>query len=302
MPHLTISTMKAVQAVALTRSFSEAAALLHTSQPAVTQQVKAIEKQLGFTLFERGRQGASLTAEGEALLPLFQNVLDALDTVRVESARLKSGVSTLRLGAIPTLAPYTLPAIVRHIRSQSTETMVTIAEAQTTKLLDLLLNSNIDMALLATPVLDNRLDYREIARDELLVGMSEHHQLAQNSTVSISDLMDQEILLIEDGHCLRGQAIEVCNIAGAKNTKDVFSASLSTVCQMVSGGHGVTVLPAAAAAVECRAGSGVVALPFETTDSFSKPYRTISIVWRKQSPHAHVFERIADSLTQVSLS
>ena len=276
-------------AVAESGSFSDAAIDLRMTQPAVSQHVRALETLLGTTLFERHARGAMPTPAADALLPIAREALRQLETFVREGEQLQEGLSRLRLAAIPTIAPYLLPGVVQATRKRLPETKLLISELRTGALLPALLANQIDLGLLATPIDDPHLDFLHIADDDFLLAVAEQDPLAKKSKVSLETLRDRNVLLIEDGHCLRGQAQAVCALVGADRTQDVEAAGLATVCQMVAAGQGVTLLPCSATALECRPGSGLVAIPFAKP----RPYRSLVLAWRKSSHIATDLQQLA---------
>ena len=286
MPRPTVAQLQAFVAVADHGTYREAAIELHTSQPAVTQQVQALERVLRTTIFDRTSRGTKLTPEGFQLLPYARSVLEAVETLSLEAERVRTGFTRLRLSAIPTMAPYLLPGIVRTMRADFPTVQLSIGESRTSVLIEKLVSNDLDMGLLATPVSHPALTEFVIADDPFLLAVASDHPLASDATVGVHTLKEAEVLLIEDGHCLRDQTVDVCSLAGANNTRDVGSAGLSTVCQMVVGGQGVALLPRSAATLECRPGSGLHGIPFDPFVDGTIPKRTIALAWRTSSPHA----------------
>lgn len=286
MPKPTIAQLQAFVAVADHGTYREAAHELHTSQPAVTQQVQALERTLSTTIFDRTSRGTKLTPEGYQLLPYARAVLESVETLRFEAERVRTGFTRLRLSAIPTMAPYLLPGIVRTMRADFPSVQLSIGEARTASLIEKLVSNDLDMGLLATPVGHPALTEFVVADDPFLLAVASDHPMAESTSVGVHTLKEAEVLLIEDGHCLRDQTVDVCSLAGVNNTRDVGSAGLSTVCQMVVGGQGVALLPRSAATLECRTGTGLHGIPFAPFADGTIPKRTIALAWRTSSPHA----------------
>lgn len=291
-----IAQLQAFVAVAEFGTYREAALELHTSQPAVTQQIKALERLLRTTVFDRTTRGTKLTPEGFQLLPFAKSVLEAVDNLELEAERVRTGITRLRLSAIPTMAPYLLPGIVRGMRTNFPAVQLSIGESRTNVLVERLVGNDLDMGLLATPVGHPGLTEYVIADDPFLLAVGADHPLAHSPEVQLSTLEDSEVLLIEDGHCLRDQTVEVCQLAGMSNTRDVGSAGLSTVCQMVVSGQGVALLPQSAATLECRPGSGLTGIPFAPFSDGTVAKRTIALAWRSSSPHADEFVEFAETI------
>lgn len=280
------------RAVAEFGGFSHAADELGMSQPAVSQQVRLLEQQLGVQLFERRPRGTVLTDAGEALLPLAVRSLDAIDALTLEAERQASGLTRLRVGAIPTIAPYLLPSAIAWIREQRPELQLQIAEQRTDELMAAIEARQLDLAFIATEEDSDVVDSIRIADDPFLLAVSERDVLARRRSVKASTLLEREVLLLQDGHCLRGQAQFVCAAAGRPTTHDVSASSLTTVCQMVAAGQGVTLLPKLAVEVECRQGSGVRAIPIID----GAHGRVLRIAWRRTSPLAPQLCELAGGL------
>lgn len=294
MSHLTTQQLHAFLSVASHGGFSFAADELHMSQPAVSQQIRGLEHLTGVALFERRPRGAVLTPAGEALLPHAVASVRAMDALMAEAERQRTGFVRLRIGAIPTTAPYLLPQVVRHGRSAHPDVQLQVSERRTADLLTALDANQIDLALIATEVDSPEITTLDIARDPFLLAVAEDDPLAGAGNADLGVLADREVLLIEDGHCLRGQAQSVCTLAGVSRTHDVAAASLGTVCQMVAAGQGVTLLPGIAVDVECRPGSGVRAVPLAD----GAHARTLRFAWRRTSYYAPRIEEFAHSLRE----
>jgi LysR family hydrogen peroxide-inducible transcriptional activator len=296
MPQPTLPQLQAFVAVATFSNFTEAAVSLHTSQPAVTQQIKALEKQVKADLFYRSQRGAQLTPEGERLLPRAHAILASLEDFRSTARGLHDGLSEIRISSIPTMAPYLIPTIVGTLREEFSHLQLHVGEARTHQLLERLQHHEIDMALMALPSDTRNLTEFVIGDDEFVLAVPSGHRLAGEADVPITSLQKEEVLVIEDGHCLRGQTLAICTMSGNENTRDVGAAGLSTVCQMVASRQGVTLLPRSAVTLECREGSGIIPIQLHMPRSSERPKRTIGLVWRSNTPHDQEFRAIAEIL------
>lgn len=290
----TLQQLIAFRAVAEFGGFSHAADELRMSQPAVSQQVRLLERQLGVQLFERRPRGTVLTTAGESLLPYARNGLEVIAALEVEAERQRTGLTRLRIGAIPTVAPYLLPGVIAHLREARSEVQLQIAEQRTAELLTSLEANQLDLALIATDEDSELIASQPIGRDPFLLAVAESDSLAGEASVSASVLLERDVLLLQDGHCLRGQAQRVCAAAGRPTTHDVSASSLTTVCQMVAAGQGVTLLPQLAVDVECRDGSGIRAIPIADGGHA----RTLRVAWRRTSPHHAELQALARDLAQ----
>ena len=288
----TLQQLTAFAAVAEFGGFSHAADELRMSQPAISQQVRLLETQVGVPLFERRPRGTVLTPAGEALLPHARATLGAHDALLVEAERQRSGLTRLRIGAIPTIAPYLLPRVIGVLRASHPELQLQVTEQRTADLLAALDANHVDLALLATNEDSDLVSSLAIGEDPFLLAVATQDEFAGRASVPASALLEREVLLLQEGHCLRGQAQQVLTTAGRAATHDVSATSLSTVCQMVAAGQGVTLLPSLAVVVECREGSGVRAV----TLADGEHGRTLRVAWRRTSPHASEFVALAEEL------
>lgn len=278
-----LSQLLAFTAVASTGSFNAAADELGTTQPAISQQIKALESSLGVKLFDRQRTGADLSPEGRALLPHAEAALRAAQALLSEAKALRHGLQELSIAAIPTLAPYLLPAVIEELQLQRPDLRLSVSELRTSELVAAVQNGQVDLGLMAGSSAPALLRLAVVGRDEFLLAVGRRHRLAGAKSVRLEDVADEDLLLLEEGHCLREQALEVCRLAKLGRTRDVQAVGLSTICQMVAAGQGVTLLPRSAALVEAHSDRGVVALPIAGARDL---FREVAFVWRENSAHA----------------
>lgn len=292
----TLQQLHYLVALAETEHFGRAAAATHVSQPGLSSQIKALEDRLGVVLVERTRRGAKLTPAGLGVVARARTVLRDIDELVHMARQGTSGLAgPLEVGVIPTMAPYLLPKVVPVVANRYPEALVSLREARTEDLLRLLRDGVLDLALLALPVDGDDLDVAPLAEDPFLLAVAETHPLARRrGPASIDDLRQEPVILLEDGHCLRTQALGVCELAGATTTT-VRAASLSTVVQMVAAGYGVTLLPASTVGLEARPGNGVAVRRFR----LPAPSRTLALVWRRSSPRAEAYRELARLLAPV---
>lgn len=292
----TLQQLQYLVALAETEHFGRAAAICHVSQPGLSSQIKALEERLGVVLVERTTRGARLTSPGAEVATRARGVLrDVDDLVRVARQGAVGLVGALELGVIPTMAPYLLPQIVPVVADRYPEAELGLREERTDDLLSHLRSGVLDLALLALPVDGDDLDAVPLAEDPFLLAVSEAHPLArQRGLATMDDLRREPVILLEDGHCLRTQALGLCELAGATTTT-LRAASLSTLVQMVAAGHGVTLLPASTVGLEARPGNGVAVRRFTPP----APSRTMALVWRRSSPRAETYRELARLLAPV---
>ncbi len=286
-----IRQLECAVAVADRGSFRGAALAVGISQPALSAQIQALEALLGVQLFERDRRSVLITPAGEEVIAQARLGLVAIDGVR-DAARKRGEplVGPLRLGVIPTVAPYWLPALLPEVRRRFPRLELVLREDQTARLLAQLDEGKLEIALLALPA-PGDVTTAPIAREEFVLAAPRSSPLAKRGKkLAESDLDDQTVLLLEDGHCLRDQALAVCARGGAHESLAVRATSLPTLEQMVAGGMGVTLLPEAAAASLVIANGPVVTARFKAP----VPGRTLGLAWRTSSARLREFRLLAD--------
>jgi LysR family hydrogen peroxide-inducible transcriptional activator len=290
----TLRQLEYAVAVAERRSFHAAADDCFVSQPGLSAQIQQLESVLGTRLFERDRRKVLLTTAGEAVIPRARDVLtrvdDLLDAARAVAAPLSG---PLRLGVIPTVAPYLLPTVMPAVRRRYPDLRLLLREEQTPRLLQMLAAGELDVLLLALEADLGAVRQLPLFQDPFVVALPQNHPLAKRKTLSQSDMRGRSVLLLEDGHCLRDQAMEVCNAAGATEFGDFRASSLSTLTQMVAAGIGLTLLPALALDVETRRAKRLQIRRFKPP----APRRTIGLAWRPTSARSDEFELLGASLT-----
>jgi LysR family hydrogen peroxide-inducible transcriptional activator len=292
-PRPTLRQLEYLVAVAEDLSFRAAAARCHVSQPALSEQIRLLEEQLGVRLFERDSKRVSLTEAGAHVLGSARAVLGDVDTL-VDAALGQGGplAGPLVLGAIPTVAPYVLPELLAAARKAHPKLRLVLREAQTATLLEALRTGRVDAALLALPVAGAGLASVPVGDDPFLLAAPHGHRLAGKGPVRLSELRREEVLLLEDGHCLRDQALELRGDAGAAEAQDVRATSLHTLARLVAGGLGVTLLPAIA---RDEATDGIVLREFKAP----APGRTLGLCWRASSSRGRDFLLLAETLRGV---
>jgi LysR family hydrogen peroxide-inducible transcriptional activator len=288
-----IRQLESLVAVAETRSFRRAATTLGISQPALSAQVQAAEQVLGVQVFERDRRSVLITPAGEDVVSRAREALIAVDAVG-DAARLRSEplVGSLRMGVIPTVAPYWLPALLPEVHRRFPKLELILREEQTSRLLALLSAGQLEIALLAIPV-PGDFTTAPVAREGFVAAAPRGAPLIKHrGKLTERDLEAETVLLLEDGHCLRDQALEVCKRAGAVESVEVRATSLPTLVQMVAGGLGVTLLPEASIPSLVQR-HGPVALA-----EFAKPVpgRNIGLAWRTSSGRLREFRLLAETM------
>jgi len=278
-----------VVAVAETLGFHKAAERCHVSQPTLSAQVKQLEDVLGLRLFERDRRRVLLTVAGAVVVAHARRVLLEIDDMIAAAKQLtEPRTGTFRIGVIPTIAPYLLPDVVAAVHERFPKLQLVFREEKTDAVVADLRDGRLDAGLLALEADIGEWACRRITDDPFVVALPKNHPLARKKRIAPSDLEGEEVLLLDEGHCFRAQALSVCDGAGAEET-EFRATSLSTLAQMVSSGSGVTLLPQIAVGVENRRGQLEVR-PFTAP----APHRTIALIWRPQSPFGETFRELAD--------
>jgi LysR family hydrogen peroxide-inducible transcriptional activator len=292
---ISLRQLEYLVAVADVLGFRRAAERCHVSQPALSAQIQQLEGVLGVKLFERDKRRVMLTPAGEELVARARKVLTEAGDILSAAARLTDPYSgPLQLGAIPTVAPYVLPEVVPALVKKYPRVQLRLREDKTSVLIRELEEGRLDAALLALDVeLGAEVEHAVIAEDPFVVAAPPGHPLQRKKQVQFNDLDEEDVLLLEDGHCFRGQALALCTRLGAREV-DFRATSLTTLAQMVMSGNGITLLPALAARLENRQGQLVVR-PFASP----APSRTIALVWRPGHPRADALRDMAGTLRSV---
>jgi LysR family hydrogen peroxide-inducible transcriptional activator len=275
--------------VADTRHFSKAAEQCHVSQPTLSAQIKKLEGYLGVELIERNPRGIVLTEVGEELVARARRVLQESDEIISLARDFRDPLAgKLAVGMIPTIGPYLMPVVAKPLRKQIPRLKLMLYEYQTAPLLRRLRDGELDMGILALPVEPEGLEAMELYREDFLMALPSTHELIKKPAVKLADLTGEELLLLEDGHCLRDQALEACSRIEVHENQDYRATSLETLRQMVAAGWGVTLLPKLAATGPFATAQGV------TTKAFAKPapHRIVGAVWRKSSTRVKAIRAI----------
>jgi len=286
----TLRQLQYVAAIAEHGSFQAAATACHVSQPGLSAQVRQLEEHLGLPLFERGRKPVLVTAAGAEIVRRAREVLTGVAELE-EAARSLAAPLTgpMRLGVIPTLAPFLLPRVLPALRREHPALRLELHEARTEELVAGLGDGQLDLLLLALEAPLGELETRPLFSDPFLLAVPRGHRLASRKRVRERDLAGETVLLLDDGHCLREQALSVCSRAGASELGDFRASSLTTLAQMVASGTGVTLLPELATQdAQRRLDRDLVLVPF----SRPAPKRTVGLAWRRSSPRGEEFEEL----------
>lgn len=288
MASITIKHLRYFDVLAQHGHFGRAAEACAISQPALSLQMKELEQILGAALVERGARHIRLTSVGEAFGLRARDILRAVDELAT-LARASSGPLSgrLRIGVIPTVAPYLLPEVIRNLAARFPNLDLRPREAVTQKLVDDLREGRLDVAIVALPVSEPSLAETPLFREEFVLVRPVAD--ADRAVPNPEDLREMRLLLLEEGHCFRDQALSFCKMSAGVPRDLMEGSSLTTLVQMVGAGIGVTLIPQMAVAIETGTASVSVArLPVP------RPARTIGLVWRKTNPLGSQFAGLID--------
>ncbi len=280
MPDIKLKDLRYLVAVADTRHFGRAAERCFVSQPTLSAQLKKLEQSLGVQLIERQPNNVALTDPGEQIVARARRILEACEEVTTLARSHRDPLAgVLRVALLPTIGPYLLPHIARPLQRALPRLQLHLHEYQTIPMLKRLKAGDLDVGILALPVELDGLEARELYSEPFQVLIPDRHALAQRSRVTMGDLEGQSLLLLEEGHCLRDQALALCSRAGLGERQDFSATSLETLRQMVATGAGITLLPQLATEGAYGNARGTRVLPFAKP----VPSRRVGAVWRKTS-------------------
>ena len=272
--------------------FSRAANACFVSQPALSMQIMKLEHHLGVQLIERNKKTVLLTAQGEKIVTKARSILNDVKEMKLIADHAKDPMcGELKIGLFPTLAPYLLPLIMPKLAHCYPKITFFLVEAQSAALLSQLNEGSIDAAFLAAPVVEKSLTAHDLFEEEFYLAVSKAHSLAHLPVITADDLNKKELLLLEEGHCMRDQALSLCQYMAASETQDFRATSLETLRHMVIANAGITLMPALA----CHPADGIIYIPFAST----KPMRRIGFYYRASSSREILFMRLIKTIKQV---
>jgi LysR family hydrogen peroxide-inducible transcriptional activator len=277
---MNLKDLKYLVALADTGHFGRAAARSFVSQPTLSAQLKKLEEYLGVKLVERQPRNVQLTEVGKQVVVRARRMLDDGEEI-VALARSNSDplAGKVRLALIPTIGPYLLPRVMPKIRKSLPQLGLMLYEYQTEALMKRLHDGEIDLGIIALPTPLDGLESRSLYEEAFTVALPNNHPLAEKSTLRVQDLKGHTLLLLEDGHCLRDQALEVCGRVDVREAEDFRATSLETLRQMVVAGLGITLLPESAVEAPFGSQRGLAIRHFAKP----APTRSVGAVWRKSS-------------------
>ena len=283
-------------ALADLRHFGRAAESCHISQPTLSTQIRKLEDELGVSLVERAPRQVMLTAAGRDIVERARRILADVEQLR-ESARRTTDpeAGSLRLGIFPTLGPYLLPHVVPMIRQRFPRLELLLVEEKTETLTAMLRDGRVDAAVLALPLHEDWLEARLLFEEPFMLAVPTGHPLADHPSLALAELADENLLLLEEGHCLRDQALEVCALAGAGERRGFRATSLETLRQMVAAGVGMTLLPLLAVQPPVPLSPSLKLISF----SGRPPTRRIALAWRRSSARGILLREFAGVLASL---
>lgn len=295
---MNLRDLRYLVALADHRHFGRAAEASFVSQPTLSTQIRKLERELGVTLFERTARGVLLTAVGEQVVVHARAVVEEADAIRTTAKRAEDPESgPVRLGIFPTLGPYLLPHVVPVLHRRFPRVELLLVEEKTEQVLAGLRAGTLDVGVLARPVDAEHLHEEVLFDEEFVLAVPTGHPLGQRSSVTPEVIADEHLLLLEDGHCLREQALSVCTLAGAREREDFRATSLETLRQMVAAGVGITLLPELSVEPPVAPNDAITLVHFAAPT----PSRTIAMYWRVTHPAHDLFVRLADEIRAVEL-
>lgn len=294
---ITLRQMRYFEALATTRHFGKAAEMVAVSQPALSAQIAEMERLLDVKLVERQRSGAILTREGEELLPEIRDILERAERL-ADRVKLRHGPfgGRLRLGIIPTVAPYMVPRLIPELRRRYPQLAIELKELLTTGCVDDLRHGRLDCAIVALPVTGDGIDSAFLFEDRFLIASAEDENTILMSPMTEDRVDVERLLLLEEGHCLRDQALAVCGTSAGRRVANYGATSMATLLQMVSHGMGITLIPEIAVKDEASRNRMRI-VPFADP----QPSRRIGLVWRRSaSGKRRDFEALGAAISETA--
>ena len=293
---VSLRQLRYLESLAETRHFGHAAEACAVSQPALSMQIKELEDELKVSLVERRKSGIEFTEQGEEIArrarTILASVRDLLDYAQHQEGVL-SGV--LKLGAIPSIAPYLLPTALPELQRRYPALQLQLRETLTANLVRELVTGDLDLILVALPIEDPEVETLFLFDDRFILA-TKATKTNQRLRHANADMLSQDrLLLLEEGHCLRDQALSYCHMLTPEARDSFGASSLATIVQMVANGYGITLLPEMAIASEVHASGGIRLLRFDAPE----PKREIGLAWRKTSPRKKDFMQFGELLREV---
>lgn len=290
---VTLRQLRYLEALADTLHFGQAAETCAVTQPALSMQIKELESELQVSLMERRKSGIEMTEQGDEIVRrgrvILASVRDLLDYAK-HRERVLTG--SLKLGAIPSIAPYLLPEALPELQRRFPDLTLQLRETITDTLIRELVSGDLDLILVALPIDDPEIEKLHLFDDKFVLAA----RLTKGKRAKVADMLAHErLLLLEEGHCLRDQALSFCRLVTPEARESFGASSLATIVQMVAHGYGITLLPEMAVGIEVRQRSDIRLMHFAAPE----PKREIGLAWRKTSPRKADFHAFATLLKDV---
>jgi LysR family hydrogen peroxide-inducible transcriptional activator len=281
---MNLRDLKYIVEVAREKNFARASAKVFVSQPALSMQIKKLEETLGVEIFERDKQNFLITPVGAEIIKKAEIILQESEEIKMIAKNSKDQhKGEIRIGAFPTVASYFLPNFIKNIHKKFPHLKIFLIEAKSDELITKLKSGELDLCLLAMPIADDNLIGEKIFSEKFLLATPKGHPFSKKSKIQIKELRKQELMLLEDGHCMRDQALEICSMVKAFENQDFRATSLETLRQMVANGTGITLIPE----IAVRSDDKIAYVKI-----FNAPFRTIGIYYRKSSVQKNLIKEI----------
>ena len=281
---MNLRDLKYIVEVAREKNFARASEKVFVSQPALSMQIKKLEETLGVEIFERDKQNFLITPVGAEIIKKAEIILQESEEIKMIAKNSKDPhKGEIRIGAFPTVASYFLPNFVKNIHKKFPHLKIFLIESKSNELVAKLKSGEIDFCLLAMPIKDDNLIGEKIFSEKFLLATPKGHPFSKKSKIQIKELRKQELMLLEDGHCMRDQALEICSMVKAFENQDFKATSLETLRQMVANGTGITLMPEIAVRSDDK---------ISYVKIFNAPFRTIGIYYRKSSVQKNLIKEI----------
>ena len=293
---VSLRQLRYLESLAETRHFGHAAQACAVSQPALSMQIKELEDELRLSLVERRKSGIELTERGVEVARRARTILASVRDL-VDYAKGQEGVlsGVLKLGAIPSIAPYLLPAALPALQRRFPALSLQLRETVTETLVHELVSGDLDVILIALPIDEPELETHHLFDDAFILATRATAENARTRAATPDMLADERLLLLEEGHCLRDQALSYCHMMTREARESFGASSLATIVQMVANGYGITLLPEMAISSEIHRGGDIRLLRFAAPE----PKREIGLAWRKTSPRKTEFVQFGELLRDV---
>jgi len=287
----TLKQLRYLVALHKTNHFGKAAEASHVTQSTLSAGIQELENLLGTQLVERTKRSVMFTALGEEIVARAQKILNDVDDLTDTAAASKDPLKgTLRLGIIPTIAPYILHKIMPALQTQLPDLVLHLREDKSAELCELLRLGELDVVLYALPFACGDVEEMPLFNDGFVAAFPPG--TAPAKAITAKELDDSRLMLLEEGHCLRDHALDACQLVGSKARRELSGTSLPTILQMVAAGRGTTLLPKMAVDAGLTEGVGVDILPFKDIN----PTRTIGLIWRRTNPRAPTFRALGETI------